>query len=59
MVNDLFNIKPGIDDRANAIVYQISIVNSAFSGHIINSYDLTYKHHVRLLLITVCLLYTS
>tara|TARA_B100000073_G_scaffold239886_1_gene200960 strand:+ start:1378 stop:1899 length:522 start_codon:yes stop_codon:yes gene_type:complete len=53
MVKELFNIKPGIDDRANAIVYQISIVSSAFSGHIINSYDLTYKQHIRLFLITV------
>ena len=49
---ELFRIKSNIDEIANALTYQISLVSTIFSGHIVKNYNLSYKQHVRLLLIS-------
>ena len=49
---ELFRIKSNIDEIANALTYQISLVSTVFSGHIVKNYNLSYKQHVRLLLIS-------
>jgi len=49
---ELFKIKSNIDEIANALTYQVTLVSTVFSGHIVENYDLTYKHHLRLLLIS-------
>ena len=37
---------------ANALTYQVSLVSTVFSGNIAKNYDLRYKQHLRLLLIS-------
>lgn len=49
---ELFKIKSNIDEIANALTYQVSLVSTVFSGHIVENYNLTYKQHLRLLLIS-------
>jgi len=49
---ELFKIKSSIDDRANALTYQISTVGTVFSGYIVKNYQLTYQQHLRLILIS-------
>jgi|TARA_B110000914_G_scaffold43265_1_gene36586 hypothetical protein len=49
---ELFKIKSNIDEIANALTYQVSLVSTVFSGHIVKNYSLTYKQHLRLLLIS-------
>lgn len=49
---ELFKIKSNIDEIANALTYQVSLVSTVFSGNIAKNYDLTYKQHLRLLLIS-------
>ena len=49
---ELFRIKSNIDEIANALTYQISLVSTIFSGHIVKNYNLSYNQHVRLLLIS-------
>ena len=49
---ELFRIKSNIDEIANALTYQISLVSTVFSGHFVKNYNLSYKQHVRLLLIS-------
>ena len=49
---ELFKIKSSIDERANALTYQISTVGTVFSGHIVKNYQLTYQQHLRLILIS-------
>ena len=49
---ELFKIKSSIDERANALTYQISTVSTAFSGHIVKNYQLSYQQHLRLILIS-------
>jgi len=45
-------MKSSIDDRASALTYQISIVGTVLSGHIVKNYQLTYQQHLRLVLIS-------
>ena len=49
---ELFKIKSNIDEIANALTYQISLVGTVFSCHIVKNYNLTYKQHLRVLLIS-------
>ena len=49
---ELFKIKSSIDERANALIYHISTVSTAFSGHIVQNYELSYHEHLRLILIS-------
>ena len=49
---ELFKIKSSIDERANALTYHISTVSTAFSGHIVKNYRLSYQQHLRLILIS-------
>ena len=49
---ELFKIKSSIDERANALTYHISTVSTAFSGHIVKNYRLSYQQHIRLILIS-------
>ena len=49
---ELFKIKSSIDERANALTYHISTVSTAFSGHIVKNYQLSYQQHLRLILIS-------
>ena len=49
---ELFKIKSSIDERANALIYHISTVSTAFSGHIVQNYELSYQEHLRLILIS-------
>ena len=49
---EFFRIKSNIDEIANALTYQISLVSTVFSGHIVKNYNLSYNQHVRLLLIS-------
>ncbi len=49
---ELFKIKSSIDDRANALTYQISTVGTVFTGYIVKNYQLTYQQHLRLILIS-------
>mgnify|MGYP001184081435 FL=1 len=49
---ELFKIKSNIDEIANALTYQISLVGTVFSGHIVKNYNLTYKQHLRTMLIS-------
>ena len=49
---ELLKIKSSIDDRANALTYQISTVGTVFSGYIVKNYQLTYQQHLRLILIS-------
>ena len=37
---ELFRIKSNIDEIANALTYQISLVSTVFSGHIVKNYKL-------------------
>ena len=49
---ELFKIKSNIDEIANALTYQVSLVSTVFSGNIAKNYGLRYKQHLRLLLIS-------
>ena len=49
---ELFKIKSSIDERANALTYQISLVSTAFSGYIVKNYQLSHQKHLRLVLIS-------
>ena len=49
---ELLKIKSSIDERANALIYHISTVSTAFSGHIVQNYELSYHEHLRLILIS-------
>ena len=49
---ELFKIKSSIDESANALTYHISTVSTAFSGHIVKNYRLSYQQHLRLILIS-------
>ena len=49
---ELFKIKSSIDERANALTYHISTVSTAFSGHIVKTYQLSYQQHLKLILIS-------
>ena len=49
---ELFKIKSNIDEIANAFTYQVTLVSTVFSGHIVENYNLTYKQHLRLILIS-------
>ena len=43
---ELFKVKSNIDERANALTYQISTVGTIFAGHLANNYYLTYDEHL-------------
>ena len=49
---ELFKVKSNIDERANALTYQISTVGTIFAGHLANNYHLKYDEHLRLILIS-------
>ena len=52
VLKDLLNIKPVIEDRANAITYQISTVSLVLSGHLVHNYKISYDNHLNLLLLS-------
>ena len=49
---ELFKIKSNIDETASALTYQVSLVSTVFAGYIVKNYNLSYKQHLRLLLIS-------